>query len=225
VEISPQDGPLPTGSHVWDNNNLSQKNITINYVADDGTFASALVVGNLLNESEFLELLIDRARVPADISLYLDVLDPKAKRELRRTVQRGGRDSCVPREVVLLDEAQGLVEKAAPQDACAKGTLVSLPAGSRLQLLEMPNPTRPDAAGLELGNYQGREVFWLKPEGTVRALIVTGPGSLVPLIIGGIAGRDVKPGPYLIGVTQKDADGRTSGAAAVEVRIRSSARA
>ena len=89
VEISPQDGPLPSSTHVWDNNNLAQKNVTITYAADDGSFASALVAGNLLNASKFLTLLIDRVQVPAGVRLYLDVLDLQVKRRLKRIVQKG----------------------------------------------------------------------------------------------------------------------------------------
>jgi hypothetical protein len=40
------------------------------------------------------------------------------------------------------------------------------------------------------------------------------------LIVGGVADKTVKPGSYLIGVTQIDPDGKVSGAAAIELRIK-----
>jgi hypothetical protein len=45
AEVSPHDGFVPTGNHVWDNNNLAQKNISINYPGDSGDNASIVMVG------------------------------------------------------------------------------------------------------------------------------------------------------------------------------------
>jgi len=45
AEVSPQDGFVPTGNHVWDNNNLAQKNISINYPGDSGDNASIVMIG------------------------------------------------------------------------------------------------------------------------------------------------------------------------------------
>ena len=60
AEITPHDGPAATGTHVWDDNNLAQKNISI-VAADSGSdFAIAIVVGNETNESEKLILEVNR---------------------------------------------------------------------------------------------------------------------------------------------------------------------
>ena len=37
VEVSPHDGFVPTGNHVWDDNNLAQKNISIIYPDSSST--------------------------------------------------------------------------------------------------------------------------------------------------------------------------------------------
>jgi subtilisin family serine protease len=221
VEISPQDGPLPSGPHVWDNNNLGQKNVTITYAADDGSFASALVAGNLLNASKFLTLRIDRAQVPAGVRLYLDVLDLQVKRRLKRLVQKGQEPGAgQPLEVVLLEEALVLVAQPGGSGPSRPRTAITLPPRTRLKLLDLPGRARPRAVGLALGHYRGREVFWLQPTGTVHAPLLAGRGALVPFVVGGVADQSVPPGAYLVGITQKDADGQTSGAAAVELRIR-----
>lgn len=54
VEITPHDGFTPPGNHVWENNNLAQKNISISYPDSTEDFAFAGVAGNLKNRSKFL---------------------------------------------------------------------------------------------------------------------------------------------------------------------------
>ncbi len=58
VEVSPHDGFTPPGSHVWENNNLAQKNISIDYTDSAGGFAYAGIAGNLVNHSKFLNFEI-----------------------------------------------------------------------------------------------------------------------------------------------------------------------
>ena len=46
VEVSPHDGFAPTGNHVWDDNNLAQKNISIVYSDSGSDNASFVMLGN-----------------------------------------------------------------------------------------------------------------------------------------------------------------------------------
>jgi hypothetical protein len=46
VEVSPHDGFTPTGNHVWDDNNLAQKNISIVYPDSDSDNAAIILLGN-----------------------------------------------------------------------------------------------------------------------------------------------------------------------------------
>jgi Subtilase family len=72
VEVSPHDGPAAAGAHVWDDNNLGQKNVTIVYPALDGSFDAGLVVGSLRKGAgHWLE--VERSAVPAGVRLYVDV--------------------------------------------------------------------------------------------------------------------------------------------------------
>lgn len=83
AEITPHDGPVPTGDHVWDDNNLAQKNISI-VDTDAGTdFATALVLGNLHNEADCLYLEVHRGRLPRGVQLYVDLRDPVLRRRIR----------------------------------------------------------------------------------------------------------------------------------------------
>lgn len=75
-------------------------------------------------------------------------------------------------------------------------------------------------AGVTLGHDQGREVFSLPSHHKTTLPPHAGRAALVPLIIGASPTEKVKPASYLVGITQRDANGRTPGAAAVEPSVK-----
>jgi Subtilase family len=83
VDVSPHDGPAPSGNHVWDDNDLGQKNVTIVYVARDASFDVGLVVGSLNGKDGGRRLEIDRSEVPAGVRLYVGVSHPGVLASLR----------------------------------------------------------------------------------------------------------------------------------------------
>lgn len=83
VEVTPHDGPTPTGSHVWDDNNLAQKNITILGTDAGSDFSFASVIGNETNPADYLLLDVNRANLPKEVELYVNLLDPMLRRRLR----------------------------------------------------------------------------------------------------------------------------------------------
>jgi hypothetical protein len=83
VEVTPHDGPAPTGNHVWDDNNLAQKNITIVDSDAGSDFSFASVLGNQDNSAEELLLEIHRGRLPKEVELFVNLLDPLLRRRLR----------------------------------------------------------------------------------------------------------------------------------------------
>ncbi len=68
VEVSPHDGFSPTGNHIWDNNNLAQKNISILYPDSSSDNATIIVVGNAaksrLKKLKFVIFPEPRIKVP-----------------------------------------------------------------------------------------------------------------------------------------------------------------
>lgn len=216
VEISPQDGPNPTGVHVWDNNNLAQKNVTISYADAGGDFAAAIVVGNLLNRSKSIELVFDRSNVPASVRVYVDVLDPRAKRALMAMIQvKRSATGLAHQELMLTEETRAVIQRAAAE--VPSGSVVTLPKDTRVNVVELAEAQLP-TPGITLGHRDGREVFWLPPSELTRIPLHAGTGALIPLIVGGVFPDDIKKSEvYIVGITQLDADGRTSGAAAVEI--------
>jgi hypothetical protein len=75
AEITPHDGPAATGSHVWDDNNLAQKNISIISASTGSDFGMAMVMGDGNNDGELLLLEVLRGKLSRDVQLYLDLLD------------------------------------------------------------------------------------------------------------------------------------------------------
>ena len=77
VEVSPHDGFVPTGNHVWDNNNLAQKNISIIYPDSSSDNASLVVLGNQLRgrlkNLKFVIFPEPRIKVP----YFITFVDPK----------------------------------------------------------------------------------------------------------------------------------------------------
>ena len=75
AEITPHDGLAPTGSHVWDDNNLAQKNISIVSASTGSDFGMVIIMGNGDNDGEFLLLEVLRGQLSHDVQLYLDLID------------------------------------------------------------------------------------------------------------------------------------------------------
>ena len=77
VEVSPQDGFVPAGNHVWDNNNLAQKNISIVYPDSSSDNASLFVLGNQLRgrlkNLKFVIFPESQIKVP----YFITFVDPK----------------------------------------------------------------------------------------------------------------------------------------------------
>ncbi|MBK8566722.1 MAG: S8 family serine peptidase [Saprospiraceae bacterium] len=78
VEVSPQDGFTPTGNHVWDNNNLAQKNISIIYPDAGGDNAMMTVLGNTFRR-KIKTLKIDIFTKPRNIKTPYFIFFPDNK--------------------------------------------------------------------------------------------------------------------------------------------------
>jgi hypothetical protein len=86
AEITPHDGPTPTGPRVWDNNNLAQRNLTIFYPdGGDEDFAAAGMMGDADGEGKGeMTLVIRRNGLPKDVHLWVRFLDRKQMELIRR---------------------------------------------------------------------------------------------------------------------------------------------
>jgi hypothetical protein len=191
VEVTPHDGPAPTGNHVWDDNNLAQKNISIVGTDAGRDFAIATVIGNEENQADYLLLEINRGNLPQTVQLYVDLLDPLLRRRLRAFV------------------------KQAKHEASSNGhaTLLRLPREAHwLKMVERRQPWR-------IGWHEGREVVFLLPTQRVQVPVALGKGRISPLVVGGVVGANTPRGTYEIVLIQRQPDGQATGSATLVVTI------
>jgi hypothetical protein len=108
VEITPHDGPTATGDHVWNDNNLAQKNISIVGTDSGSDFAIATVVGHEDNPADYLLIEINRGRLPKEVQLFVNLLDPILRRRLRMFDKEGMQkpQACDPPRVQGFDPRQ-----------------------------------------------------------------------------------------------------------------------
>ncbi|MCP4218719.1 MAG: S8 family serine peptidase [bacterium] len=85
VEVTPHDGPKPSGNKIPDNNNLAQKNVTILYekTDEDDSFEVTTIMGDPVNRSEYAVLLADTEMMPPAFRLYVEFSDDEVRARLR----------------------------------------------------------------------------------------------------------------------------------------------
>jgi subtilisin family serine protease len=221
AEITPHDGPSPTGNHVWDDNNLAQKNISIvDTDSAPGTdFRAAMVMGSLTNEAECVMLEINRGRLPREVQLYVDLMDPRLLKRLLsgHTGEFGEGQRNLGKllnvsDLLVLSQLREEVVATSDFGGGAVAIAGRLPDGLTLKRPAVRKDWR-------RGVYDGREVVFLAPKHRVCLPVCSGPGRLSPIVIGGIHRDDVEPGEYEIVLIQRQPDGTASGSATVMLRV------
>jgi subtilisin family serine protease len=217
IEISPHDGPVPSGTHVWDDNNLAQKNISIVYTDAPGDFEVAAVVGNADGRVRTLTLELDRKGVPPQVRLWVDLLNPRLKERLRGLVKEPQEPVGEEVTVTLLEEARVRVEPGG-WERRRSGTVTTLPA--RTQLRRTAVGIQEERATFTLAHYAGREVAFLAPHGTTRIAGILAVGEPLMIVIGGHVPDGMPPAVYTIGINQRDSDGVLTGGLGIELNVR-----
>jgi len=90
VDVTPHDGPPPTGNRTADNNNLCQRNLTIVDVSSQNDLSLLFFVGHKTNRLRHLELLINRKPLSPTVKLALDYVNPATTRLVHRALSRTG---------------------------------------------------------------------------------------------------------------------------------------
>jgi len=223
VEVSPHDSPvappiLEALTHVWDSNDLAQKNISIVYPDDSDAFATAAVLGNLANSSRYLQLVVDRSLVPSKVQLFVELLDPIAKKWLYKFIEDGEQileSRCC--QFTFLDKTRLLI--GCPEGQGRGQVLLNLPAKAEMTIVDPAISCDRRRYNFTFWQLNGREVVRLAPRGQTYIPVFSGGGKLVPFIIGGVIRGDVKPGIYPISILQRTPDGQPSGGLSVQLKI------
>lgn len=217
VQVTPFDGPAATGNHVWDSNNLAQKNITIadmgnNSVADN---AIGFVVGNQSNKSRVVELEIDRGKLPKGVRLYMQVMNTRSmdwiiKNQKQVNVHKEHTNCC---SLKVLDDTRAILHY---DDGSANVTL-SLTRNSVVSLCGCkPSETY---GSYTAGKYRGKSVLLLDNDTKVRVPVLRSGAQLIPVIVGFITDTKPEPGSYDISINQYDANNTISGSYGITLKF------
>jgi murein tripeptide amidase MpaA len=150
VEVAPDDGPRAPGAHVWDSNNLAQKNITIVDARRRELVRFPFLVGSEFSRVRRAELVVRKLRAPRTIALYLDVQSPELIESLGAEL--------LPPPIPILP-AQPIAEPAPPGAVTATllgPTTVAVPIGvaegaGDSFLIRLPAETRVHAPASLIG--------------------------------------------------------------------------
>jgi hypothetical protein len=209
VDVSPHDGPTPTGNHTWDNNNICQRNITIIDADDSDDMSIAFVVGNKLNKKNLLNLRIERKHLPAHVKLAFDYIDEKTTNEVIRFLDDFKEKSHLfdISDLTILSEAKGQIH-------CYKtGEIspISIVPNTRLALTCYHAIRDGIDYKLSLIKEDKRKVFTLQTLQKVYVPLPRKPGNyqILALMLKGL--RNLKKGEYQVDIYQEDRIGRIEG--------------
>ena len=154
VEISPHDGPNATGQHVWENNNLGQKNLTIVNARRGELITFPFRFAHPLVEAKALSLEVHKLKAAPNLQVAVDVRNPqfltqiaslsKIKLPLGRSLGDTDIDesaataldelpSVRPFRVTFLEEARIAVSSDLSQEQ-AETVIFNFPRGSSVEI-------------------------------------------------------------------------------------------
>ncbi|WP_164234315.1 S8 family serine peptidase [Microbacterium hydrocarbonoxydans] len=203
AEVTPHDGPLPTGNHVWDDNNLAQKNIAIvDADTGGGDFATGFVIGQDINRGKSMIVEVLRGDLPKSVRLYLDLVDPVLRRRMRALAEQNRKE---PVETPT---------RIKPTRTLATRGLAILERDPLLRGIKLP--ARPTWS---LGFEGGREVVLLAPVKSVRVPVPVPGERPTLLVLGGVIEEGTPEGEYEVVVLQRDHRGRIEGSVGVVITV------
>jgi len=209
VEISPHDGPAPTGNNTWDNNNLCQKNITIVDPATDD-YTIAFLAGHYLEAADLVNLRIERKHLPAKVKLFVDYVDVDLTKRVTNLLGRKfdkKQDELQTCDMTFLEDTKAQLECSRGGDkksvAIRKGTRLSVPCC----IVDEP------ALDYQLkpARYYGKTIFELPLAQRALAPLPRRKGEyqMVALRMEGL--KNLDEGEYRIDVYQQDLLGQPHG--------------
>lgn len=210
VDVSPHDGPPPTGNNTWDNNNICQKNVyPIDPPEDTDDMSIAFVAGHHANFAKLLNLRIERKNLPAEVELLFDYIDKETTKEVTGLLDKQKErpytlDTC---DLTVLTEAKCKIQcpnigEISPV-IIAPNTRLTLPC---CHLMGKPTNYR-----LHPVHKDNRTVFALPTARTTYVPVPRKGAKYQAVAILGNGLRSLKKGDYQINVYQEDLTGKIEG--------------
>ena len=227
--------PIGSGTHVWEANNLAQKNLTIVEMAAGETAQLAFVIGNrAIREARRVVLELWQSVDGPQLSATLGTADPAA---LNRAVRRAERLIPTPGPVAA-DPSVGLrfleaarVELTGLLESGGETAIMELAPGSHLSFPRSEPQlakARPRTSGRSAAPLSARLVDAAKgtrhiafaDEGPSGIALGLRAGEILRTALTLTAPRDAKPGTRIaLDLLQRDAEGTVVGGVSVAVMI------
>jgi subtilisin family serine protease len=220
MEISPHDseynGSIPY--HVWDSNDIVQRNISIEDAESGGdSFADAVVLGHNQNTMPFVLLDIDRGNTPAGIELYARyVSDSNREQSLRLLHDPKYAAELVSKKFQLKFESESRVTLWG--DGCCRVTAF-FPKGGKLEF-ECCGGFSTFKFAAKPTILDGKPALKLPNQRKVTIPVSIREKKWVPIIIEGRIAPGTHPGIYTIKLIQKQPNGDVSGGCEIELRVK-----
>lgn len=230
VEIAPNDGPAATGGHVWDNNNLGQKNITIVNAKRGKKVKFSFKVGSRFGKKRVAKLSIHRRKAPSNALLCLQLQEGMAMQPSRLPLETA--EAPVTEELVGAAVGATLVK---PTTVALSGLAVPAKTGEAF-FVRLPAETRLEFAGQEMMRASRLPLaasagLW-KPVSGEPQLFALGPVKTGALALNFNAGetkdidlqftvpRDARTGEtYELEAVQSDELGRAVGGVVLRINV------
>lgn len=239
AEVSPHDGPAPATTaatyEVMKDNNLAQRNITIEYPGDaDDDFAVGIVAGTS-SPVGMDAIIIDRSFLPADYRVFIRIADNRHMIHWLKLLEGGALEATEPLPGSPYEKpepsprwpekpsARGtckvtLLESTRLGIDCCDGNalVINAPARTQIELLCRGDEGLLGRPKLQKGIYQGQDVIFF--DGGSQALelpLRLASGEFVPIILG-LARPVGRRGGGMLKATQRKGDGELSAGYTIE---------
>jgi hypothetical protein len=236
AEVSPHDGPAPTGTtfDVKRDNNLAQKNITIEDPGDTADDFAVGVIAGTIDAVGVDSIIIDRSLLPADYKVLIRIADDRYMSNWVKLLKAGKITASEPISSYSREETKPTLEY--PDKPLKKGgCMVTLLDPARIGIeccdgnalvIHAPSRTRIemlcrigdklDQPKLTLGTYQGQE-FLVFEEGApaLELPLRLASGEFIPVVLG-LARPHGKRASGTLKATQRRGDGELSPGYSIE---------
>ncbi len=227
AEVAPNDS-RSSGNHVWDSNNLAQKNLTIINARRGEWVEYSFQVGNAFSPAKAGGLVLHKSRLPETAGAFLDVKDaawlaklkpllPKINQPVREPLASAATIATMLRPTTI-----ALPIHDQRQD---ESWIISLPIGARMErqrsLSSSLEITRAEQlAGLHLVTLNQRPFLKLAGQAMSKLPLVLKAGEVKPMSLNvSVPANAVTGDSYEFDVVQQDAHHRIIGGVTLEIRI------
>jgi hypothetical protein len=205
----------PVGVHVWENNNLAQRNVTIMSALAAQTILFSFAYGNAFNADEQVTLEFVKQGFAPDMELTVDFL-PKTLplANIPEMVRLDEPVRVTPLPPHVPGEAP-TIPRPEPQGCLALIRRIFGGGAARRKLDEVIKPV----SGGQMIQREGRTLVALR-EAQASVQINRHPGRMHQALLSFRVPENASPGDvYQVDIVQRNADGQIAGGVALEVHI------